>query len=84
MKMEHHVTLDESQRQLVLMALAWLSLQRQGFDYALNEIALKLDNAYVASNREAIPDGSRRAKLYDEFRAPRLEELLQTIEGHGR
>jgi len=34
-----NVTVDESQRQLVLLALAKLSLERPGFEWALGEVA---------------------------------------------
>lgn len=48
---------DEGDRQLVLMALAHLSVERPGFDDALNRIALKIDN-----NNEG------RAEMFDGFR----------------
>jgi len=38
------VTLDEGQRQAVLLALAWLALDRPGWDHMLGEIAQKMDN----------------------------------------
>jgi len=47
---------DEIDRQLLLLALAKLSLERPGFDYALNRFALKYDN------------GDKRAEMYDQFR----------------
>lgn len=49
--------LEEGDRQLILMALAHLAVEKPGFDMALNLIALRIDN-----NTEG------RAKLYDEFR----------------
>lgn len=54
--------IDEGQRQLVLMALANLSIALPGFDFALNQIALEMDN------RE-----QGRAILYDQFR--KLKDL---------
>ena len=36
------VTLDESQRQLILMALGALHTQAPGFDWSMNEVAKKL------------------------------------------
>lgn len=36
-------SIDEGQRQLMLLALAELALRRPGFDYAISEIAKKLD-----------------------------------------
>lgn len=59
------ITLEEGQRQLVLMALAHLSLEKPGFDWALNEIAKKLDN---------IKDG--RAETYDAFRNLTTAEII--------
>jgi hypothetical protein len=54
------VEIDDAQRQLILLALAHLSIERPGFD--LNTIALLFDNSL---------DG--RAQLYDEFRRLALE-----------
>ena len=51
------VEIDEGQRQMMLLALAKLSLERPGWDMALNKIALKMDN-----------DESGRARMYDAFR----------------
>ncbi len=39
------LNLDESERQLVLMALAHLAIERPGWDAALKLIAVKCDNA---------------------------------------
>jgi hypothetical protein len=36
--MDHAVTLSEEQRQMVLLALAKLALERPGWDYALGEV----------------------------------------------
>lgn len=52
------VTIDEEQRQLILLALAYLALQRPGFDYALSEIALLMDNKV-----------GDRPELYDAFKS---------------
>jgi len=52
------ITLEDADKQLVLLALAALSLESPGFDMALNLIAAKLDN---------VQDG--RAVQYDSFRA---------------
>lgn len=51
------VELEEGERQATLLALAKLSLERPGWDYMLNVIALKMDNQ---------SDG--RAVMYDRFR----------------
>jgi Tfp pilus assembly protein PilO len=39
-----NLSLEESDRQLVLMALAHLAVERPGWDYALREIAARIDN----------------------------------------
>lgn len=49
--------IEENERQMILLALAELSLSRPGFDYAINNIAMQFDN---------VENG--RAKTYDEFR----------------
>lgn len=54
--------LDESDRQLVLLALAVLSLRSPGFDGALNRIACRIDNA----KRD-------RAEMYDALRKARSD-----------
>ena len=53
---------EESERQLVLLALAVLSLENPGFDFALNEIAVQFDNVEAG-----------RAVMYDEFRRLRTK-----------
>jgi hypothetical protein len=50
--------LDESERQMLLLALARLSLERPGWEDALHRIALRIDNE---------EDG--RAVMYSCFRA---------------
>ena len=68
--MTHNLTVEESERQSILMALAHLSLQRPGWDYMLNLIACKMDNV-VAD----------RAQMYDKFRTmaapPRSDTIKQ-------
>jgi hypothetical protein len=59
--------LEESDRQLVLLALAVLSLKNPGFDDALNEIAKKIDNVE-----------NDRAKMYDGFRELRRDTMDPT------
>jgi hypothetical protein len=51
------IEVEEVDRQLILLALAQLSLSRPGFDSALNKIAIQFDSV-----REG------RAILYDNFR----------------
>jgi hypothetical protein len=55
------VTLEEEQRQALLLAMAHLSLARPGWDDLLNRIALKMDNVIQVGSTD-------RAQLYDEFR----------------
>lgn len=56
--MRHTASVEEGQRQLLLLALAKLSRERPGFDFALNELAQHFDNVG--------PDG--RAQMFDQFR----------------
>jgi hypothetical protein len=58
--------LDESDRQMVLMALAHLSVSRPGWDDALNRIALRIDNMIEG-----------RADLYDRFRKLKADEKTE-------
>ena len=43
-RLDHILQLDESERQLLLMALAHLANERPGFDHALTAIAQRIDN----------------------------------------
>lgn len=54
----------EGDRQLILMALAHLAVERPGFDYALNLIAMRFDNIE-----------KDRAVLYDRFKVLHKETL---------
>lgn len=56
--MNYVLALTEEDRQFVLLALAKLSLERPGWDTALNIIALRVDN-----------NADNRAEMYDKFRA---------------
>ena len=49
--------IEEEQRQMLLMALAHLAVERPGWDMALSEIAAKIDNSG--------PDGPQ---MYTEFK----------------
>jgi len=51
------IQIDESQRQLLLLALATLALQRPGFDFALAEIAKLIDN-----------DAGGQPEMYSQFK----------------
>jgi len=61
--------LEEEERQLVLLALAVLSLESPGFDHALNEIAKKIDN--VEKVRREYGTQEDRAQTFDQFREAR-------------
>lgn len=65
-KSGHILELGESDRQLVLMALAHLSLRYPGFDYALNLVARKIDNESI--------ENPGRAAMFDGFRKSRADE----------
>jgi hypothetical protein len=54
----HTITITESQRQLILLALAKLSLARPGWHYATQETALLMDTK--------LDDG--RAQRFEAFR----------------
>ena len=51
------IEISEEQRQMVLLALGHLAVERPGWDHPLNEIACKMDNVEAG-----------RATLYDNFR----------------
>jgi len=67
--MTHTLDLDEGERQALLMALAHLAVERQGWDDMLNRVAVRIDN---------VLDG--RAAMYDEFRSLRRHEIVDTDE----
>lgn len=67
---EHMLPLAEEDRQLVLMALAALSLDCPGFDDALNRVALRIDN-----------NEAGRAGMYDAFRVTRARALREVRRG---
>jgi hypothetical protein len=60
------LVLTESDRQLVLMALAALSLEKPEWDEDLNRLALRFENAH---------GDPPRAGLYDELRKMRAAAL---------
>ncbi len=55
--MKHVMRLEEGERQMVIMALAHLAIERPGWDDALHRLALQLDN-----------EQNGRPEMYDEFR----------------
>lgn len=50
--MTHTLTIDETERQAIILALAELSIARPGWVYMLNDIALKMDNRDAEDNAE--------------------------------
>lgn len=58
------VTFPEEERQMMLMALAHLAVERPGWDDALNRLALKLDIAVTG-----------KAKMYEGFKDLRTDTL---------
>jgi len=52
--------LDESDRQIVLLALAVLSLRSPGLDYALNRVACRIDS--MKGDRAETYEAFRRAR----------------------
>lgn len=60
----HTLEMDEGDRQLVLMALAILSLTFPGWDDATNRVALRIDN-----------DKDGRAEMFDALRALRRDSV---------
>jgi hypothetical protein len=55
------VEIDEGERQMLILAMATLAVERPGWDYALNRLALKMDNAE-----------NDRAVMFDQFKALQL------------
>jgi len=65
------VELDEGDRQLILLALAELSISRPGFDAALNSVAIQFDQVEKG-----------RAVMYDKFRGFKpIIDSAQQLEG---
>ncbi len=56
--MNHTITIDEGQRQMVLLALAHLAVERPGWDMATSEVALMIDNTTEGG----------RPQLFDDFK----------------
>lgn len=44
MKETHTITIDEGERQAILLAMAHMTVERPGWEYMYTEIAKKLDN----------------------------------------
>jgi hypothetical protein len=55
---QHTLTLDESQRQFVLLALAHLAIERPGWDDMISVVVAEMDTA--------LPNG--RFQMYEEFK----------------
>jgi hypothetical protein len=65
--MNHTITIEEEQRQVILLAIAHLALARPGWDYMLTEIALRMDNKG--------PDG--KPQMFSEFKSIETQNLDQ-------
>lgn len=50
----HDVTLKEEERQIILLALAHLAIERPGWSDAIEELAGKLDGAELRMYRELV------------------------------
>lgn len=70
------LVLSEEERQMVLLALAVLSLESPGFDDMLNKIALRIDNRL--EKIDSIQGDRDRAEVYESFRESRRKPI-----GHG-
>lgn len=64
--MSSGLVLDEADRQMVLLALAHLSVARPGWEHALHLLALQIDN-----------QNNGRALMFDEFRATCRTEVVE-------
>lgn len=84
------VTFDESDRQATLLALAALAVERPGWDYMLNLIALKMDRdvdgqAFMFTvlkdirQRRLVPDMPHKAFILDSVP---LTELMKGMYGN--
>jgi hypothetical protein len=65
----HTIRITEEERQMVLLALAELSIARPGWISSLEEIALKMDNK--------TEDG--RAEMFDQFRRNHSNPLAEKL-----
>jgi hypothetical protein len=61
----HRLELSEEERQMVLLAMAVLSLESPGFDPMLNDMALRIDT----------PERGGRATMFDKFRRARADTI---------
>lgn len=62
MDLKHTIVIDESQRQIILLALAHLAVERPGWDVALADIAALMDNV-------GLP-------MFEEFKSLRTQNSL--------
>ncbi|HEY2361226.1 MAG TPA: hypothetical protein VGK36_08930 [Candidatus Angelobacter sp.] len=67
---DHWLKLDEGERQMLILALAELSLQRPGFDDALRRIAERVDN-----KEDSMFEALKRCNA-DKVFAPQIEFLF--------
>lgn len=83
-----NIEISEEERQMVLLALGHLARERPGWDYALNEIAKKMDNVHegraVAYDQHRGFADSEIADLRQDLQAlrKRLEGPVRSCQGH--
>lgn len=65
------LTINEDERQLVLLSLAELSLVRPGWLFALEQIALKMDNR----------TDEGRAEMFDKLRRAKSDRVAKVLSG---
>lgn len=68
-RMVHDLQIDEGERGMVLMALAHLAVERPGWEWALNNLACKMDNIG--------PDG--KATMFEEFRRLHQQQAKEPV-----
>lgn len=77
------IDLDENQRQMTVLALAHLALERPGWDRALREIAAKLDNPglgmYEAFKTFGASEGNKHAPPFCEPLPRSLSDQEQKV-----
>jgi hypothetical protein len=56
---DHDIQIDEGQRQMMLLALAKLSIERPGWLTAIEELALKMDNRTADGKPELLHEFRR-------------------------
>ena len=71
MRETHSFTIAEEQRQMIILALARLAIDRPGWLHACNETALQMDNR--------LPGG--KAEMFHNFLKLRISNVVERLEG---